>query len=230
MKTILLVIVPIMVLAASIFLVSLSPVTPLTIINKSSATLTNVIASGSGFSLSVNDLNPGEQRQIMINPRGESELSLTFDANGKHFPSTEQGYFENGYKITAVIDPDFAVKVDATIPANPDLLPAVAETISGLVIYFGGFFPTYFFVKRKLRKSRLLSILAGILGLCFWGFMIFLLVEFSCHLWESHSNPLYAGWFLIGLAPYLLTYFIISKTRSAQMNSPERRSGIETFR
>lgn len=88
----------------------------LTVINKSPATLTNVVASGSGFSHSLNPLAPGAQQQITITPRGESGLKLAFDADGKHFAPQEQGYFEKSYKVSATVAPDFSVTVDATFP------------------------------------------------------------------------------------------------------------------
>ncbi len=108
----------------SIFLVSVlalvvgcSQAPQLTVINRSTAELTNVVASGTGFTQPVGSIPAGGQRSILVNPRGESGLQLAFDANGKHFSSAPQGYFENSsnYKITATISPDFTVTVDTKL-------------------------------------------------------------------------------------------------------------------
>ncbi len=90
--------------------------TQLTVFNESSSTLTNVVASGSVFSQSLSPLAPGAQQQVAITPGGESGLKLAFDADGQHFAPPEQGYFENGYSVSAIIAPDYTATVDATLP------------------------------------------------------------------------------------------------------------------
>lgn len=89
----------------------------LTIINRSTIELTNVVASGAGFTQAVGSIPAGGQRSILVSPRSESGLQLAFDANGKHFSSAPQGYFENNsnYKITATVSPDFTVTVDTKL-------------------------------------------------------------------------------------------------------------------
>ncbi len=89
----------------------------LTVINRSTTELTNVIASGTGFTQAIGSIPAGGQRSIVVSPRSESSLQLTFNANGKHFASAPQGYFENSsnYKITATVSPDFTVTVDTKI-------------------------------------------------------------------------------------------------------------------
>jgi hypothetical protein len=86
----------------------------LNVINRSTAELTNVVATGSGFTQSLGSIPAGGQRNISLNFPGESALKLDFDAKGKHRSSEPQGYFENGSntKVTAVVSPNFTVTVD----------------------------------------------------------------------------------------------------------------------
>jgi hypothetical protein len=79
--------------------------------------LTNLVVSGSGFSARLNTLAPGAQTRVGISPSGDSSLRFEFDAGGKHYSSAPDCYFENSplYRVTAVIGPDFTVKVDVRI-------------------------------------------------------------------------------------------------------------------
>ena len=91
--------------------------TELTVVNHSTAELTNVVSTGSGFTQAFRSIPPGEQRSVSVNPRGESSLQLAFDAGGKHFSAPSQGYFESspGYKVTAIVSPTFSVTVDTKL-------------------------------------------------------------------------------------------------------------------
>jgi hypothetical protein len=86
----------------------------LSVINRSATELTNVVATGSGFTQSIGTIPAGQQREVSVRVPGESALKLDFDANGKHFTSDRQSYFEGGYnlKLTAIVAPDFTVKVE----------------------------------------------------------------------------------------------------------------------
>jgi hypothetical protein len=88
--------------------------TNLNVVNGSTAELTNVVATGSGFTKSIGSIPAGGQRNISLNLPGESALKLDFDANGKHHSSEPQSYFEGGSntKVTAVVAPDFTVTVN----------------------------------------------------------------------------------------------------------------------
>lgn len=88
--------------------------TNLNVINRSTAELTNVVVTGSGFTESIGSIPAGEQRNVSVSPRSESDLKLDFSAKGKHFKSVPQGYFEGGSntKVTATVSPDFSVTVD----------------------------------------------------------------------------------------------------------------------
>jgi hypothetical protein len=86
----------------------------LSIVNRSSTELTNVVATGSGFTQAIGSIPAGQQHSISVRPRSESGVKLDFDANGQHFTSAPQGYFEGGSsaKVTAIVAPDFTVAVD----------------------------------------------------------------------------------------------------------------------
>jgi hypothetical protein len=89
----------------------------LTVVNRSTSALNNVVVSGSGFSQSVGTIPAGEQRQISVQPSGESGVRLVFDANGKHVSAPTTGYFEanSAYKVTATVTPDLQVTVDSKL-------------------------------------------------------------------------------------------------------------------
>jgi uncharacterized lipoprotein YajG len=93
-----------------------TPSANLNIVNRSTAELTNVVATGSGFTTqSIGSIPAGAQRSVSLSVSSESALKLDFDANGKHFTSDPQGYFEGGSgttKVTAIVSPDFTVTVD----------------------------------------------------------------------------------------------------------------------
>jgi hypothetical protein len=87
----------------------------LNIVNRSTTELTNVVVAGSRFTTqAIGSISAGAQRSVSLNVRSESALKLDFDANGKHFTSGTQGYFESGSgtKVTAIVSPDFTVTVD----------------------------------------------------------------------------------------------------------------------
>ncbi|MGI0490455.1 hypothetical protein ACN4EG_01475 [Alkalinema pantanalense CENA528] len=91
--------------------------TPVTIVNRSSAEITNVTAKGPGFTQPVGTIPPGQTRQISVQPSGEASLQLEFDAQGKRHTSRPDGYFEGGgnYRVNATVAPDFSVKVETQI-------------------------------------------------------------------------------------------------------------------
>ena len=82
-----------------------------TVVNASGAELKNVVASGSGFSVSIGTIAPGDERRVYVQPAGESGLRLAFDANGKQFTSVPDVYLESSsnYKVKATVAPDFSV-------------------------------------------------------------------------------------------------------------------------
>jgi len=96
----------------------------------------------------------------------------------------------------------------------------IAGVVLTFALYVGGFFPSYYFAKRKLGRNRLVSIIAGILGLFLWGVLVFMVVEFSIPLWRNYSALTIIGGALMTLAPYLFTYRIV--TSNPHPNPPKR--------
>jgi hypothetical protein len=92
----------------------------LNVVNQSSAELTDVLVSGTGFSQNLGSIQPGKQHSVSVTPTSESALKLEFNANGKHFTSAPQGYFEGSpsYKVTATVAPVFTVTVDTKIQSD----------------------------------------------------------------------------------------------------------------
>ena len=88
----------------------------LTVANQSSTPLTNLVVSGSGFSVTLGTLAPGAQTRIGVSPSGDSGLRFEFDAAGKHHSSAPDCYFESSplYWVTATVAPDYSVKVNVS--------------------------------------------------------------------------------------------------------------------
>jgi hypothetical protein len=98
-------------------LVACSSGAQLIIVNNSDVPLVDVVASGSGFSTQLGSVPPHGPRQATVYPRGESDLRLTFTANGKPITFGPDGYFEasGGYRVTANVSSDFQVSVKSEI-------------------------------------------------------------------------------------------------------------------
>ena len=103
----------VMVLLAIIAVAGCSDDPTITITNRSGQPLDNVVVSGSGFSASIGAMSPGAQREVAVDPRGESGVRLTFDVGEQHVDSGDQGYFEGsgGYHLAATVQPDLTVSV-----------------------------------------------------------------------------------------------------------------------
>ena len=91
--------------------------TGLTVENRSSGVLTNVVVSGSGFSEHIDRLTAGSERQLAVHSRGESGVRVAFDAGNRHVDAEEQGYFEGGggYRVAVIIEPDLTVTVSSEL-------------------------------------------------------------------------------------------------------------------
>jgi len=55
-----------------------------TLKNPSTATVSNVVLSGPGFSERVGSIVPGAEHKLTVHPSRESGLRLEFDADGRH--------------------------------------------------------------------------------------------------------------------------------------------------
>lgn len=106
-----------MVLLVAIVMAGCSDDPAITITNSSGQPLDNVVVSGSGFSQSIGAMSPGAQREVAVDPRGESGVRLTFDVGEQHVDSGDQGYFEGsgGYHVAASIQPDLTVSVSSEL-------------------------------------------------------------------------------------------------------------------
>ena len=89
----------------------------ITIANRSSLTLTNVVVSGSGFTQRIDRMAAGSQRSLAVHPSGESGVRLAFDVGGRHIDAGERGYFEAGgsFDVTVVVEPDLEVSVSSKL-------------------------------------------------------------------------------------------------------------------
>jgi len=104
----------VIILAATLTLVGCSGSSVVTITNRSSVVLSNVVVSGSGFTNRLESIAAGAEQQIAVRPRGESGLRVSFDAAGQRIDSGEQGYFEaRGYRVSAVIATNLSVSISS---------------------------------------------------------------------------------------------------------------------
>lgn len=85
----------------------------LTVTNASATTLTDIAASGSGFSISVTRLAPGEQHQAVISA-GEG-FKLAFDAGGKHYSTEKRVTIEGGTRFSATVTTNLSVESEAIL-------------------------------------------------------------------------------------------------------------------
>ena len=102
---------------AAILLAGCTPPTPaLTVINASPSTLTNIVASGSGFSVPLGSLAPRTQNQVTVNPqpRDHPGFRLDFDANGKHFSDLNPSKSFRGMKeVIMTVTSEFSVTYES---------------------------------------------------------------------------------------------------------------------
>jgi hypothetical protein len=83
----------------------------LTVINNSTSTVTNAIAVGVDFSVSIETLQAGEQTTVThLRPSDGAEFLLGYDADGKHYTELMADDPWNGFKeIIVTIEPDFSM-------------------------------------------------------------------------------------------------------------------------
>jgi hypothetical protein len=91
--------------------------TDLSVVNRSSRVITNVVVSGFGFSERIASLSAGSERRLSVHPRGDSGVRVAFDADGQHVDVGEQGYFEAGgaYRVAVTVEPDLKVTVSSQL-------------------------------------------------------------------------------------------------------------------
>ena len=102
------------ILAALLALTGCSRSTPVTITNLSDITLSNIIATGTGFTNRVESIAAGVKLQLAVHPTGKSEgLRLVFDAAGQKVDSGDLGYVDSTLGLSAFIDTNFNVTVSS---------------------------------------------------------------------------------------------------------------------
>jgi hypothetical protein len=101
-------------LAAMLVITGCSHGTVVTLSNQSSATLSNVILSGTGFTNWIPSITPGAKERVHVHPSGASGLRVTFDVDGKKFDSGEKDYFESGYRVSAIVHTNLSVTVSTS--------------------------------------------------------------------------------------------------------------------
>src|ERR1035437_8526648 len=100
--------------AATLTLVGCSGSSVVTITNRSSIVLSNVVVTGSGFTNRLETIAAGAEQQFTVHPPGESGLGGVFDAARQRGDSGEQGYFEaQGYRVSAVIATNLSVSISS---------------------------------------------------------------------------------------------------------------------
>ncbi len=103
------------IISAAVLLAGCTPSTRdvrLTVVNESAVALTNVVASGAGFSAPVGLLAPGANQQVPL--KGDAgAFKLEFDANGKHFSEVSPKDPWNGMKeVIMTVTTNFNVKYE----------------------------------------------------------------------------------------------------------------------
>jgi len=94
---------------------SRSPV--VTITNRSTNLLANVVVSGSGFSNRIDSIAAGAECRFTVRPPGESGLRVVFDAGGQRIDVDDLAYIEasGGYRVTVTVQPDMKVSASSNI-------------------------------------------------------------------------------------------------------------------
>lgn len=88
-----------------------------TITNRSTNVLANVVVTGSGFTNRIDSIAVGAETKFTVHPRGDSGIRITFDAAGQHIDSGDNGYFEGsgGYMVAVTVEPNLKVLVSSKL-------------------------------------------------------------------------------------------------------------------
>lgn len=87
----------------------------ITVVNRSNATLTNIVASGYGFSAPFVALAPGAEQKVTLTPRPRDKggIKLEFDADGKRFSEVTPNDLWSGMKgIILNVTTNFSIICD----------------------------------------------------------------------------------------------------------------------
>ncbi len=108
---------PLILLATLVALAGCSRAPVITISNRSTNTLANVVVSGSGFSNRIDSIAPGAERSFTVRPPGVSGLRVTFDTGGQRIDVDDLAYIEarGGYRVAVTVQPDLKVSASSNI-------------------------------------------------------------------------------------------------------------------
>lgn len=84
-----------------------------TVENRSGQVISNLVVSGTGYSVELGELPSGKERRVTVHPSGESGLKLQFEVGGRKVASGPDGYIESrgGYRVRAVVETNLGVVV-----------------------------------------------------------------------------------------------------------------------
>ncbi len=107
----------IIIVAAIVMLVGCSDAPVVTVTNRSPFTLSNVVVSGSGFSVGIDSIAKGREHRFTVHPKADSGVRLAFDAGNQHVDSGEHGYIEagGGYRVSATVATNLSISFSSDL-------------------------------------------------------------------------------------------------------------------
>lgn len=89
---------------------SRGPVVSIT--NRSTIAISNAVVSGPRFTNMIGTLQPGEERSLVVHPRGESHIRLIFVAGGQRVDSGGLGYLEESshYRVSLTVTTNLQIE------------------------------------------------------------------------------------------------------------------------
>ena len=89
-----------------------------TIDNRASVTLSNLVVPGAGFTNYLDTLSPGQSHKLTIHPKGETGVRLRGEAGGRQIDSGEgHGYCESsgGYRVKLTVETNLSTSITVTM-------------------------------------------------------------------------------------------------------------------
>jgi hypothetical protein len=85
--------------------------------NRSAVVISNAVVSGSLFTNAIGTLQPGEERSVVVHPRGESHVRLTFETGGRKVDSGGLEYFEQSsmYRVSLTVTTNLQIESSSSI-------------------------------------------------------------------------------------------------------------------
>jgi hypothetical protein len=90
----------------------------ITLTNRSTVELSDIVVSGAGFSQRIDRLAPGAHSDFTIHPDEQTGVRVTFLADGKRVERPESGYVRarGRYVVAVVIEPALTMTVTSVVP------------------------------------------------------------------------------------------------------------------